>query len=110
MHQLIWAVRQGQMEDVRRLLQMGTPVNTRDAYGNTALMWAVNNQHLEIVRLLLEHGANPRKGHVYYTPLTLSLQRDNPALEQMIREALTRSVFPREKAQWKTPSSFTTST
>ena len=46
------------MQGVRRALQAGVPINSRDAAGRTALMRAAANGHVETVRYLLRHQAN----------------------------------------------------
>lgn len=55
---LLNAVLSNDIDDVKRLLQQGAPVDEADATGNTPLAWAAGKGHLEIVRALLEHGAD----------------------------------------------------
>lgn len=52
------AIRQGDVEAVRRHLRSGVDINALDRYGQTALMLAVHRGHGEIVQLLVEHGAD----------------------------------------------------
>ena len=52
------ATRHGDIAEVRRLIEEGADVNSRDFRGQTPLLLAVGYRHLEIARLLLENGAN----------------------------------------------------
>lgn len=51
------ATRQGDVEQVRHLLEAGADINARDRYGQTALMNAARRGQVELVRLLVEQGA-----------------------------------------------------
>ncbi len=51
------AVRQGDVECVKRLLTVGADINARDRYGQTALMIAARNGESSVVRFLLKNGA-----------------------------------------------------
>lgn len=48
----------GDADTLRAALAAGTPADTRDAYGNTALMMAAARGQREAVRALIEAGAN----------------------------------------------------
>jgi len=52
------AVIQGDVEAVKRHLRSGVDVNSRDRYGQTALMLAAHHGHGEIVELLVAQGAD----------------------------------------------------
>jgi uncharacterized protein len=52
------AVREGDVEAVRRLLRTGGNVDARDRYGQTAMMLAANHGQREIVELLIEARAD----------------------------------------------------
>jgi len=54
---LVLGARYNQMDKVKYLLDGGMDVNTRDAYGNTALIAAAGNGHKEMVQYLLDHNA-----------------------------------------------------
>lgn len=57
----IWdAARAGSALQVENLIQQGTPVDTRDNEGRTALMLAAMNGHTTTVQKLLALGANPK--------------------------------------------------
>ena len=53
---LIEAVKAGDEETVRRLIDAGSDIKERDDYGRTALMFAAANGHETIVSLLIEKG------------------------------------------------------
>lgn len=53
--QLLDAARNGDLNEVKRLLQRGADVNAQDQNGTSALMMAAGN--LDIVKLLVSHGA-----------------------------------------------------
>lgn len=51
--------RNGQLNEVKALLNKGTDPNTQDFRGWCPLMWASAEKRLDIVTLLLEYGADP---------------------------------------------------
>jgi ankyrin repeat protein len=51
------AVKAGDAEGVRRLLQAGTDVDARDRYGQTGLMLAAHHGHRDVVDVLIAGGA-----------------------------------------------------
>ena len=55
---LISAAINGNIENVRLLLDRGVNINFKDNYGDTALMWASSEDNIYIVEILLNHGAN----------------------------------------------------
>ena len=53
------AAREGNLEEIRRLLKSGTDVNITSEYlGRTALHWAVQSKHKDVVELLISSGAS----------------------------------------------------
>ena len=52
------ATKQGDLVEVRRLLQNGTDANSRDKHGQTALMNAALSGQVDLVRFLVEEGAD----------------------------------------------------
>jgi ankyrin repeat protein len=48
------ATKQGNLEKVRLLLAKGTDINSKDQYGQTALMNAAHTGQVELVGLLIE--------------------------------------------------------
>ena len=55
---LLAAVEAGDLAAVRRQLDRGTPVDTRDARGRTALLVATHADRVEVARLLIARGAD----------------------------------------------------
>jgi len=56
-HQLFWAAKYGESDEVARLLDSFAPVNYRGPEEWTPLIVAATNGHLDIVMLLYNHGA-----------------------------------------------------
>ena len=56
--QLHFAAQDGNVEDVRRLLAAGYPVNRFDEIGNTPLHYAAMEGHLSVMNMLLAAGAD----------------------------------------------------
>ena len=52
------AVERGDVAALSALLERGEDVDSRDRYGQTALMLAAINDRVEVVRLLIAAGAN----------------------------------------------------
>jgi ankyrin repeat protein len=52
------AIKRGDVQDVRDLLDRGTNVDSRDRHGQTALMLAAHAGHREVVEALIAHRAN----------------------------------------------------
>jgi uncharacterized protein len=52
------AIKRGDADAVRELLNRGADVNGRDRYGQTGLMLAAHAGHRAVVETLLAHGAN----------------------------------------------------
>jgi ankyrin repeat protein len=52
------AIKRGDVQDVRDLLDRGTDVDARDRHGQTALMLAAHAGHREVVEALIAHRAN----------------------------------------------------
>nr|7TBO_A Chain A, D12 LOV2-DARPin fusion [synthetic construct]7TBO_B Chain B, D12 LOV2-DARPin fusion [synthetic construct] len=70
---LLEAAKKGQIEEVRRLLELGADANGADGTGTTPLHLAAYSGHLEIVEVLLKHGADVDASDVFgYTPLHLA--------------------------------------
>ena len=63
----------GDIAEVKRLLDSGANPNAANIYGDTALLYAANYGHAEIVKMLLSAGANPNAvGDNGYTALILT--------------------------------------
>lgn len=58
-HQEIWqAAVQGRLEAIQNIRDLGTPVDTKDGLGTTALSHAAMHNRMEAINGLLDHGAN----------------------------------------------------
>jgi ankyrin repeat protein len=53
------SARNGQIDEVRKALDAGQPVDAVDSLGQSALLAAISHDNLEEVKLLLAHGADP---------------------------------------------------
>jgi ankyrin repeat protein len=59
---LMYAARQGQLESVSALAEVGADLNAVDPEGTTALVIAIINAHYEVAARLAEAGADPNIG------------------------------------------------
>ena len=84
---VIDAVKSGNVEAVRALLQKRADVNLAEADGMTALHWAARNNDLASARLLLRAGANTKATTRYgVTPLALAAQNGSaPMLDLLLK-------------------------
>ncbi len=55
---LLAAARDGDVDAVRRALDAGAPIESRDADGRTPVLLATHGKHLPVVLLLIERGAD----------------------------------------------------
>ena len=82
------ATRHNNLERVRFLLGRGADINSKDQYGQTALMNAAHRGQVELVRLLIENGADLNTTAKYnLTALMLSLIARHPEVAQVLIEA-----------------------
>ena len=58
---LVKWVKEGDAENVRRVLAIGGKPDQADEYKQTSLMWAARLGHADIANILLDKGANPNK-------------------------------------------------
>jgi ankyrin repeat protein len=56
--ELIVAIRDSSVPEVRRLVSVGADVNAKNNHGTTPLFWASRDGHVQVVNELLEHGAD----------------------------------------------------
>lgn len=85
---LIEAVKSGNKESVRELINTGAEVNQQDKQGWTPLNWAAGKGDLEIVELLIQHGANPfLTGRDLRTPQMIALAAGRADVVQALRRA-----------------------
>lgn len=70
------------------LIQKGTPSNTKDVTGNTALHIAATNGHLGLIKMLLNHGASRHilnnNGHSPYQLLPTLTWEDKDEMEKLL--------------------------
>ncbi len=71
------AVRRGEIEKVKKLLDAGVPVDAKNRYGATALFFAADKGHLAIVELLVARGASIDAEDTFYgmTPVARAFDR-----------------------------------
>ncbi|HVI59707.1 MAG TPA: ankyrin repeat domain-containing protein [Luteimonas sp.] len=81
----------GDRDAVRRLLDLGLPVDTADAQGCTALLRAAGGGHRETIELLLERGADPqRTAHTGATPLSAAVSmRQGEIVDRLLAAGAT---------------------
>ena len=81
------AVKNGDREAVRSLLEAKADVNARQPDGSTALHWAAHWEDLETADLLIRAGANVNAANEYgVTPLALAAtNRNAPLVEKLLQ-------------------------
>ena len=85
---LIEAVKNGNRETARALLQQRIDANTREVDGTTALHWAARADDLEIVQLLIRSGATVDASNRYgITPLSLAATNGGARVMAALLEA-----------------------
>src|SRR5437870_12792516 len=87
--ELFGAARKGNVAAVKALLDKGVDVNSKNAYGATALSYAADKGHLEIVKLLLAHKATVNVKDTFYnaTPMTWAAYRGHADVAKALLEA-----------------------
>ena len=85
--ELLEAVRAGDVQRVRELLEAGANPNARDKDGLTPLHWAASEGHADIVKILLEHGADPNTKIKYgWTPLHYASREGHADVVKLLLE------------------------
>jgi ankyrin repeat protein len=94
---IVAAAQEGDLEAVRRLLDLGLPLHGVDAQGCTALLRACGGGHLALVELLLERGADPalaaRSGATCLSA-ALSMRHDAVVNALLARGAAPNQALP----------------
>ena len=85
------AARRGQLAEVKKLLDAGAPLESKNQYGATPLYLAVFNGHTEVALFLLEKGANPNVTDTFYKSSILdsALQKERP---EIVKALIARGV------------------
>ena len=87
---LIAAAGEGDRVAVEKLLDLGLPVDARDAHGATALLHAAGYGHAALAGFLLDRGANP--GHVAATGATALGAAVSSGHRKVVTLLLARSI------------------
>src|SRR3990167_1896677 len=94
--ELVHAAREGDINEVKRLLALGADIDNLETRKSSPLNSAVMGQHLDVIRFLLMKGANPNLLDIHgLTPLhrAVSYKRLN-----IVREFLAHKADPNIKA------------
>lgn len=85
---IVQAVKRGDAQTVRTLLQRQTDVNAPEDDGTTALHWAAEREDLETVKLLIRSGADAKSRNRYgATPLLAACISGNAAIVEALLQA-----------------------
>jgi ankyrin repeat protein len=88
---LLFAVRNGQLESVRRLLAAGAKEKDESADGTSALVLAAHSGHGKVAAVLVEHGADVNAARTGYTALHAAILRGD---RELVAALLRRGANP----------------
>jgi hypothetical protein len=95
---LIQAILDGNVDQVRTLLEDGEAVDQQDEQGWTPLNWSAGRGDVAIIRLLLEHGADvTATGRDNRTPLMIAKAAGRGQAVELLTEA------EKERGVWEDP-------
>ena len=91
---ILAALKQGNLENVRDLIQDGINLDIPDEYGVTALQYSIENGYIDIVKLLLISGADPNiencllinDGQLFIDANSKGIEDGAVAIEHIIKE------------------------
>ena len=103
---LVDAATKGNTQELKELIDKGTPVNGLDKFGHSALTEASFGGRTEVVKLLLEKGADPTiKKSDGETPLSLATGQKHQEIVALLNEAIAkRSKGPAAPAPKSSPA------
>ncbi len=94
---LMYAARDGRVEEARLLLEAGADIEQVEANGISPLLMALLNNQLEVGYLLLEHGANPNAADFWgRTPLFAAVDYRNLDMNNREMDSPTDNGVDRE--------------
>jgi DNA helicase-2/ATP-dependent DNA helicase PcrA len=105
--ELISAVKNGQLSEVKTLLSKGSNPNSTDDFKTSALTFSILNNQLEICLELLKVGANPDlKNHANLSPLDIARQNNYIGFVNLIgtyrfknKQQYKQKLFPYSKGK-----------
>jgi outer membrane protein assembly factor BamB len=86
--ELFAAARAGRLDEVRRLIEAGVPVDATDKYGTSAMMMAASAGQPEVVRFLLEKGADASREETFYGATALSWMGFSGTVDEATRREI----------------------
>ena len=85
--QLLQAATQGELDKIQALLGEGADIHALDDRGWDVLTNAVKGGHVKVVKYLLEQGADPGRGHFFFTAFTTAAEEGSVEILQVFLDA-----------------------